>query len=425
MRIGQLIDEWLERSRIRFLCGAALGVSLVFAVVSFATADQRRTLFGPPLGADFAGFYTAGQILRQPAPEGRERLYDAPYYDALYHQLLPHLQEEEKLPYVHPPMVALAMCFLAWLPYEWAFACWLLISAGLYLAGLLLTRRTLPELSALDWPTALLLALSFQPFLMECWLGGQLSAFGFFCVAAALACERTDRPVAAGLMLGFCLYKPTLLVLLLPMLVVARQWKMLAGFTLTGFGLGALSVIGAGWKNCLDYGQALLGFTRTTSGGSTPSAGALELRLWKYVDLNSFFKLLLGGHSTLTWILLLVMALVSLPFLARLWWNLDRADMRRRKLTWAATLTWTLVLNLYVGVYDSILVVLAAFLTAAFLFEGTGGVTLRFRMLLLLLFLIPWITQPIARAVGVQFDTLVLLTFAVYQLLAYRKGTLP
>src|SRR5262249_53073985 len=161
---------------------------------------------------------------------GPDQLYDAEYQDQLYHELLPNLPADECLPYVHPPFVALAFRPLAQLSYEWSFGMWLVISAGLYLLGLWVVWSSLRGVPPADWSTILLLALSFEPFVMETWLGGQLSAFGFCCLALAWAYERRGRPIASGLALGLCLYKPTLLVLVLPMMVVARRFRMLFGF---------------------------------------------------------------------------------------------------------------------------------------------------------------------------------------------------
>ena len=150
-------------------------------------------MFGPPLGADFAGFYSAATLLETAPPE---RLYDFSLQDAIYHTLLP--DDPAHLPYLHPPFVALAFRPLARLPYARAFGIWLLLSGGLYLAGVALTLAVVRSLSRADVVLVLVTALSFEPFIMECWMGGQLSAFGFCCVALALYCLENGRPVAGG-----------------------------------------------------------------------------------------------------------------------------------------------------------------------------------------------------------------------------------
>lgn len=406
--VQQFVRRRLERGRIHFVCLAVLAMTGVFLAVAFTTASGGRTVFGSDLGADYAGFYAAGTLLERYAPE---RLYDFELQDQLYHEVLPALEEGARLPYVHPPFVALALRPLARLPYVWSFALWLLLSAGLYLAGVLLMLRPLHVVFAADRTTALLLALSFEPFIMECWLGGQLSSFGLFCVALAWYWQQARRPTAAGLALGFCLYKPTLLVLLVPMLVVARRWRMLAGFAITALTLAGISVLALGWQGCLDYARLLFGFARTTAGGGV-------LRTWKYVDLNSFLHLLLGDHGGLSRVLLLALAGPPLGLLAAAWWRLDRGCDAYRNLVWASTLSWTLVANLYVGVYDTLLVVPAALLGAGTLLRDQGGarpvLPPGFQVLLFLLYVSPWVSQHLANWAGFQLYTLVLLAFACY-----------
>jgi hypothetical protein len=423
----QWLDKRLEPPRLRFISSAILGLSLVLLVISFTGSDRSHTVFGPPLGADFAGFYTAGSILNQSAREDRQRLYDAPFQDRLYHQLLPDLPEEAKLPYVHPPFVAWAFRLLALLRYESAFAIWLAVSAALYLLGLKAIRRSYCAVARLDWTTAFLLALSFEPFIMECWLGGQLSACGFLLFSLTFVLGRAGRPFAGGLALGFCLYKPTLLVLALPMLVLSRRWRMLAGFAITALVLAAISFLGTGEKNCTDFLNALLGFSRTTT-GSPQGAAALELRLWKYVDLNSFLRLLFGLAPRLHWFLLGGTAVIAMPFLVRLWWVASPSQSLAKPCVWPVTLTWTLVLNLYVGIYDTVLAALAALITMASIREKRPEAELSgsFRFWLFLLYLTPWVTQPLARTSGLQVYTLVLLGFGIQLLtMASRAACQP
>jgi hypothetical protein len=155
------------------------------------------------------------------------------------------------------------------------------------------------------------------------------------------------------------------------------------------------------------------------SGGASGAAPVLELRLWKYVDLNSFYRLLGGGPSPQVWTMLALTAAGPLGLLAVAWWNLEAGDADQAKQVWAATIAFTLVINVYVGIYDTILVVPALLTTAARLASDGTGLNPRkehFLTLLMLTFLVPWVSQPIARATGCQVYSLILLVVASYQL---------
>jgi len=391
-------------------------VAMLFA--QFVTSDRGTTVFGPPLGADFAGFYNAGRILNLRGAEA-ERLYDWDFQNTRYHELLPTLDPGIVNPFVHPPLVALLFRPLALLPYEVAFAVWLAISLGLYVAGFLLVYRALPNLPRAWRTDGLLVAIAFEPFLMETWLGGQFAAVAFFFLAAAFAAEAAGRPYRSGVLLGVLLYKPTMLVLFLPLLVVGRRWQTLAGAATAGAAMGGLSLLLVGEPICRDYVRVVLNFTGTTTGGG------LVRKEWKWVDLNFFLRLLLGGPSTLQSALLLLLSLPPLAFLCRAWWRYASAEQGYRSLLWATTVTWTLVVNLYIGMYDTILVAIAALVTAGVL-SGTGSVLPeRFRGMVLVLFATPWVAQPIAiltqratgGASGLQCYTLVLAAFGIYQLM--------
>jgi hypothetical protein len=415
-RVRLFVLRRLQRDRVHFVCLAVMGMCLALLAVSFATVDGGRTIFGPALGADYAGFYTAGAILNRNEPQ---RLYDFDLQNQLYHEFLPGAEKEERLPYVHPPLVAVAFRPLAALPYTWSFAVWLLLSAGLYVGGLVLTTYPLQSLSGADRVTALLLALSFEPFIIECWLGGQLSALGLFCIALAFFCQQTHRPVAAGLALGLCLYKPTLLILLFPMLVVTGNGRMLLGFGVSVVVLAGASLLAVGWEGCRAFVNVVLGFSQAAAG----SEGTV-LRTWKYVDLNSFFRLLLGGHSALNGVLVLATAAPFLGILVVTWWRFRRGGPH--DLAWALTLTWTLVINVYVGVYDSILVVPACLLAAGLLARWNGeaqpSLTPGFKALLFLVYVAPWFSEHVARVTGFQPYTVVLMAMGTYLLIVLRRA---
>ncbi|MCE9532213.1 MAG: DUF2029 domain-containing protein [Planctomycetes bacterium] len=182
------------QARLRFISVAIILVSAAMLIVSFATAEGGgRTRFGNDLGADHAGFYTAGWMLNH--HRGVD-LYDNDFQDRIHHQLHPHLEPEKTLPYLHPPFVAVAFRPFAMLPYSWSFAIWLFVSLALYLLGVLVALRS-TSLTSQERLTAMLAALAFEPFVMECWQGGQLSALGFCCFSIAVSLDLAGKRFAS------------------------------------------------------------------------------------------------------------------------------------------------------------------------------------------------------------------------------------
>jgi hypothetical protein len=390
-----------------------LTVYAVVLAVSFATSVRGHTIFGPSLGADFGAFYVAGEIFNRYQPD---RIYDNELQHQLYQEQFPDAPPDAQLPYVNAPFFILPFTILARLPYPVAYLFWIALSLALYVAGLSLIRRTLERIPADYWVTALLLALSFMPFLVECLAGGQTSAVGFFCLALAINQERAGRYILSGLALSLCAYKPTLLLLVVPMLLITRRYSTLLGFVAGGGLLALVSWLLVGKQGCVGYINTLLHFT------SASTSAVTSLRSWKYVDINSFFRLLLGQWPYLRWGMTAAAFLVAMPFLVRFWRSSRRSN--EAGTDWAVTITWTLVLNLYVGIYDSTLVVLSLLLTADVLCRRNDKDRLwtSYKLILLLVYIVPWITQPIARLTGLQLYTLVLALVGSYQIRLNTKS---
>ena len=415
-RFRSFVDRHLERDKIRFVCVAILAVNLALAAISFATFDGTRTVFGPPPCTDFAGSFTVGRILRAYSPS---RVYDLELQDRVYHEVLPELPLDTKLPFVYPPFFSLIFEPFAALPYTQACLLWMVLSALLYLVGLAALWGTRQAIPAGEWPMVFLLAFSFEPFL-ECWLSGQNSVFGFAAMAWAVRCEAVGRSFRAGLLISFCLYKPPLLVLLVPLLLVARRWRILLGFVVGAAGLAGISLLTFGWHGCLASAQLASEFSRLIN------SSTVGIRRWKYIDLNNFFGLLCGVQTPASVALWAAGVLAAIPWLARGWWDYGRSDPDQKRLLWATVLTWTLVLNVYMGAYDAILATIAAVMTADVLVRRTGQIAgalgAGFREVLALLYLVPWISQDVVRSTQFQPFTLVLIAFGVYQLREGKKG---
>jgi hypothetical protein len=105
-----------------------------------------------------------------------------------------------------------------------------------------------------------------------------------------------------------------------------------------------------------------------------------------------------------------------------MWWKSAAAAHPAGLLVWAATLTWTLVLNVYVPIYDCVLVLIGAVLAAGVL-KNTPHSRLHtfFAIGWLMIFASSWITTDGAETYGVQIFTVILMAFGVVQLAGIRK----
>jgi Glycosyltransferase family 87 len=359
------------------------------------------------VGGDFIEFYTAGRILND---HHDDRLYDLDLQLQVNREVVPGTTSL-KLPFLYAPFVAGLFRPLAHLPFSRALVVFLVITPLLFLGALALLNDRFGSSAPDERALVLLAGLSFFPFLGYNWLGAQISVIGFGAVALALCEEDRGRPFRSGLALSLCLYKPSLLVLILPMLIVSARFRQFAGFLVGAGVLTIVCVMVAGSHSTLAFIERLGGVITQ----STTSAG--QYNLYRYVDLNAFFRLLPYGRSIGGYVLLAVLASAAAIALVRMWVHGRTADRPERLLVWAATLTWTLVLNIYTPFYDSILVVAAAILAvAAVRARGWVGWN-RLAPALLCVYLAPWVAEISARALSVQLDTLVLGGFGTLLLL--------
>jgi hypothetical protein len=137
----------------------------------------------------------------------------------------------------------------------------------------------------------------------------------------------------------------------------------------------------------------------------------------KYVDLAAFLHLLLGTNQLTTTILLLCAGLAVTGFLGKVCWITTKGSTWKQ--LWASTLFFTLVVNAYAPIYDVTLAVLAVALLASSLAARTEG----FEVGLLLLYMVPWLTQSFAEFLHIQLITLVLAGFGVWSLRLVYEST--
>jgi len=389
--LAKLIEIFTpERARLYALLMIMLGCVVV--VASIVESPERLTDAN-----DFPAFYNAGRIVNE---YSGKNLYDSELQRRLYIETAPAAAVHRNLFFVYTPFFALVFAPLAMLPYSLAFGCWILLSLALFTAGFRLSW-TAASLPIQHRSIGFVLALTFLPFLTWCLFTGQTSAFGFFWLALAIYLEHKGRPLASGCALAVLLYKPTLLIFLVPMLVLTRRLRTLLGFCIASVGLGVVSLAIIGFSGVSSYLNMLASFSRDKASGVHPN--------WADVDAFSFFLPLVSGNASLARWLVLILSLGVCPFLIAAW-------LRKKDASWAHAITWTIVLNFYVLIYDSTFIILSVLLSIEPQELAESKLSLGFRWFLFALLIMPWFETNLALKYGFHPLTIVFFAFGCYQL---------
>jgi hypothetical protein len=375
----------LERLRI-YAVGTLMIGCLVLAALLWT---QPQRLVG---AADFSAFYNAGRIINEHSPSD---LYNRNLQRQLFAELPPGFDPNQTAHFAYTPFFALLFSPLALLPYPIAFLAWTIISLSMFILGFQLVWNA-SQLPSKHYRTGLLMAVSFLPFYAWCLGMAQTSAFGFFFLALAIYLDHRKH-FLSGCALALLLYKPPLLVLLIPMLLITKKWRTLAGFTCAGIVLALISMALIGLSGIPSYVAMITGFAKTKAG--IPTTG-LE------IDAYSFFMLLTNNSPRLAIGLVLTLLVIIAPLLISSWKTNPRS-------AWATAITWTLVLNFYAIIYDATLLVLPVVLLIALIKVPRG--------LLITLFLVRWIETASSEHLRFQPMTAALIVFGCYVLYALAR----
>jgi hypothetical protein len=372
------------------------------------------------LPVDFTYFYGIGKIVNE---YSFSRLYDYSLQLTIFNGIYP-LRGHTYGPSPYPPFVALFFSLFARLTFMEAYLVWLATSLALYCAGIASVIKVAYPKDRLRASLIFCCSLGFYPFFICTLKLGQLSAIAVFSVGVAIFQEHKGRPFTSGLALAILTYKPTLLFLLVPMLLITRRIRAFLGF-LTGASILILLVTAfAGLDIWSTYAHFLTFFQQVSV-----YRGQSLLQLWEYVDLTSLSYSIPGGRSAIALTVLASLTIAILAVLAALSWKSAAHRAPVQYLVWSATLTWTLVLNLYVPVWDSILVVVAVILTLGALRTLVWGEAGQWVGLLAIsIFAVTWNLAAKGNQHGSQWMTILLFLLGSTQLFllyrAIRQGSL-
>ena len=204
------------------LLGVAIGIA------AFPLIETQQAL----VNSDWPAFAVGGRLAFSGDPD---LLYNRPAQVRVQAAITGGVRlkagdQGDLLPFDQPPWVALLNAPFAAMGNDLGARLWILLELAALAVGLsLLVGGGQPGWGALAAfaavPTALMA------------LNAQVDGLVVLGLGAAFVLWRSDRRVLAGCALGLCLAKPHLVVGLAIVLLVAREWRMLAGWALAAAGL--------------------------------------------------------------------------------------------------------------------------------------------------------------------------------------------
>jgi len=200
--------------------------------------------------ADFSAFYTAGQVLHRGQ---RHQLYDSAVQTRVQREFSQAaVARGGALPYLRAPFQALIFLPFACVSYIRAYQIWVALCGILVVVAAWLLRARIPAFQSFPWWVYYPAYFSFLPVAYGFTLG-QDCALMLLLVALFVVALREGRDLRAGCFLGLALIKFQLVLPLVLIFLLKRQFRLLGGFSAVAAGLAAVSGWIVGWDGLVAY----------------------------------------------------------------------------------------------------------------------------------------------------------------------------
>lgn len=292
---------------------------LIVAVLSFFLTQYVFTIktgnFPTVYGQDFLAFWTIGKIADE---KGFSEIYGLnnfrDYQIQEFVSLGFHLDLNDTTfsPIITLifPIFVLPFQLLAKLPSVTGYWIWTIISTVLLVWYLLFFLQKIKQgTSTCSRGFKILLLIFFSYPVLNHLLVGQVNFFLVICAGEFIRSSLEKKPVMAGLWLGGLLLKPQILILVIPLLLILRYWKVLLGFIVSTCAALSISLALSGYAGIAGMIKGWVGWAAINS------TNAPQYMInWRMigVNLNDFVNTSLGWGVTGLGITLTIFALVIL-----------------------------------------------------------------------------------------------------------------
>ncbi len=259
------------------------------------------------LSYDFCAYWSGGRIMNQ---YGYQYIYDSDIIlsiqRGIYPQAIkaPDLFTEVPLPYL--PVFMLPFQFLSLLDLPFSYLIWTVVNI-LFLV--LYLRFFYKEVhgESIQFQILMMMLLSLPVFLNLYY--GQLNIWLGICSGEFIRAIHKSKPIKSGIWLGGLLLKPQLLILLLPFLLLKKEFKVFFGFLISSMIIGLISWVLVGKEGLIALFNLIIS---SSQGGAASNPQAMM----NFRMVGVFTEYLLNGDSGLIVVLVGTLITVMYVFLA-------------------------------------------------------------------------------------------------------------
>jgi len=391
--------KWI--AALGWIAGAAVIVAFLALSLNFRWSGPEVERSGPYAG-DFPHEYAGGWIVSKGDPS---QLYDRSYFNRIQHDpaVIGHRWRPTGflLP-LYPPFYYLWCVPLTALDYRAAAH----VFTAFMIAALVASVRLVASVDRrtrgfVGWWVAA--GLCYPP-VLDSLIGGQKGTVFLLLFAATFRLLAQQRIFLAGAVFALASVKPQLMLVLLLVMLLNREWRFFAGLAATGVVLGIQSLI-VGWTPLLDWIDSILHPWHHT---------AMVPRSHNWLG---FARLLLGEYSgPATWALWLALIAATGFVLWRVLGGRFAYGSRSFRIQFAAIVLATPLVSPHLYTYDLSILVLPMILFALEM-PREGAAARRFWIAALgLVFLMGGASSRIAAVIPIQLSSLA--SFAMLLVLA-------
>lgn len=275
------------------------------------------------LGCDFLAFWSAGKIA---SLHGFSQAYNLELLRQAQIDIITSLQYSTEafptFPVALFPVFVLPFYLLSKLDAGAAFGLWSILNiVVLIIYSIFFTKKILDQKKIRSFQKLLLLSVLISYPVVANLIYGQVETLLVICSGEMIRNALAKKPWVSGAWLGGMLIKPQVLLLVLPALLIMKNWKMLAGFALSSAGILLPSLLLAGWDGITAMLQLWFAFVpgvETTSSFSMANWRMLIDNLNMLTSSSTGWLIASAGMLT-TGILWLILCLKPPEFGSRNW----------------------------------------------------------------------------------------------------------